>query len=303
MHPVHAAYYSGKEPGTKSKDKLSHYLRLKKAGKRINKWEYPRTLTLKIVAANANSEETAYGTSARPKWGKTKWGKTKCGETKCGETKWCEKCETNLTIDIDCKTPESTKEAGVDLAKYLRKKHFKNLFHETSTFGKGTHANIIVDRTGWNDRDYNDLCDRMDKWLKKELNHCQSLGLFLGVDDIEIKCRSSVVEEDGTLSNAGIPCKLPRDLDGFLTTTRIPAFDLSVLVDAETEKLDNNKPIIEKVKKTRKSTGSTPSINDSYLPTKELLKKVKKFFPKAGLKYEKGGPKNHLNITIDHAVI
>ena len=122
-----------------------------------------------------------------------------------------ETCLTLLMIDIDAHKVGNLKNA-MQFANHLRDNFLPNCYIEVSTNGNGAHIFLIVDKTGWEDTQYNAVLKELDAWLKGVL---AETGIVL--DDVEIKGTCALVAwKDGMPDHtAGLLAKLPREWERF----------------------------------------------------------------------------------------
>ena len=92
-----------------------------------------------------------------------------------------ETCLTLVMIDIDAHRTGDLKNA-MEFANHLRDNFLPKCYVEESTNGNGAHIFLVVDKTGWEDFQYNDVLRDLDHWLKGVLART---GIEL--DDVEIK--------------------------------------------------------------------------------------------------------------------
>jgi hypothetical protein len=126
--------------------------------------------------------------------------------TKRGET-----CLTLLMIDIDAHKVGDLKNA-MKFADHLRDNFLPDCYVEVSTNGNGAHIFLIVDKTDWEDSQYNAVLKELDAWLKGVL---AETGIVL--DGVEIKGTCALVSwKDGMPDHtAGLLAKLPREWERF----------------------------------------------------------------------------------------
>src|SRR5580704_15777369 len=145
--------------------------------------------------------------------------------------------ETLVLIDIDCHLVGSL-EGALAFARFLREHHYRDLYFEVSTNGKGVHAYIIVEKFDLHAECVNALLKRLDQHLKTILASTE-----FDVELVEVKGTCPVFvwgREKGELTNykSGQLAKLPREqhrFDELNKTARIKCTDLVRLPPTEDE--------------------------------------------------------------------
>jgi len=165
-----------------------------------------------------------------------------------------ETCLTLVMIDIDAHKFGDLANA-MQFADHLRKRLLPDSYIEVSTNGNGAHIFLIVDKTDWEDPNYNAVLKELDEWLKRVL---AETGIVL--DGVEIKGSCALVTwKDGVPDHtAGTLAKLPREWQRFDELRASPGYtahELLTLVKANPVKA--KAATKEKVQKMRKS-GSVP---------------------------------------------
>lgn len=180
-----------------------------------NSWWRLDRLTNEMLDAHFSGRETFYFTAS--------------GSTKADEVL--------VMIDIDCHR-RGTLAGAIAFAKYLEKKHFANLYFETSTNGNGVHGYILIrkQRTG------DVFFKQMLKWLDAHLKSLLAETDF-DVELVEIKGQCPVCVWDAKVKGqlcdytSGVLAKLPRSKDRFdelRNTTVLTSVDLLRLSKSST---------------------------------------------------------------------
>ena len=134
--------------------------------------------------------------------------------SKRGET-----CLTLVMIDIDAHKRGDLQQA-MRFANHLRK-YFPACYIEVSTNGAGAHIFLIVDKTEWEDADYNAMLKEFDAWLKGIL---AETGIVLDTVEIKGHCATVGWMDGMPIHTAGILAKLPRDWERFEELKRSPVY-------------------------------------------------------------------------------
>jgi hypothetical protein len=245
-HPAHINF----------KVNLTQFYKKTVNSQKIYGYDRPRTIPQYLINDHQNATKTLYFTANS--WLVGKYGRY----IRSG----LQKVETFLLIDIDCHHCGTLK-AALAYAESLKERWFPNLYYEVSTNGNGVHGYLILERTSWKDEEYNKLCDKFDKWLKNDLASGN-----LDVELVEIKGTSSIIAEDGTVLNMGVPAKLPRG-EAAVNTTTMMGIELEQLIDNNpNEIVDETK--VEKLKKMN-NNGSIKCITADDLPAwRKIAKKL-----------------------------
>jgi hypothetical protein len=163
-----------------------------------------------------------------------------------------ETCLTLLMIDIDAHKVGDLKDA-MRFAGHLRDNFLPDCYVEVSTNGNGAHIFLIVDKTDWEDVQYNAVLKELDAWLKAVL---AETGIVL--DGVEIKGSCATVSwKDGMPKHtAGTLAKLPREWERFDELKASPTYTAHQLLA-----MVKTKPVsvehASKVQKMRRE-GSVP---------------------------------------------
>ena len=114
-------------------------------------------------------------------------------------------------IDIDAHKTGDLKNA-MEFASHLRDNFLPDCYIEMSTNGNGAHIFLIVDKTDWEDAEYNAVLRELDQWLK-----CVLAETGIELDNVEIKGTCATVSwKDGMPKHTtGLLAKLPREWERF----------------------------------------------------------------------------------------
>ena len=143
---------------------------------------------------------------------------------KKGETS----CLTLVMVDIDAHKRGDLQQA-MKFADHLRKHFLPGCYIEVSTNGDGAHIFLIVDKSQWEDGQYNTVLMELDARLKGILAETDIV-----LDTVEIKGTCATVGwKDGMpIHTAGLLAKLPRDwerLGELKTSPTYTAHQLQIL--------------------------------------------------------------------------
>ena len=183
-------------------------------------------------------------------------------------------CLTLLMIDIDAHQVGELKDA-MEFADHLKEKYFRNSYVEVSTNGNGAHIFLIIDKTDWQDSDYNAVLKDLGAWLR-----CVLAETGVVLDDVEIKGTCATVSwKDGMPDHtAGLLAKLPREWERFgelRASPKYTAHQLLALVKANPVKA---KEVMPKVQKMRKA-GSVPATGVDPVRLNRWLEVGKRLLP------------------------
>jgi hypothetical protein len=133
-----------------------------------------------------------------------------------------------IMIDVDCHR-KGNLQGALAFASWLRSHHFANLYYEPSTNGKGAHAYLVIDKSGFSIPALKHLLfRRLQPWLNE-----QAKGF--DIELVEIKglppeCQWGNDIYDLKAYKAGTLAKIPRGIfdrfDELRTTTVVSAWDL-----------------------------------------------------------------------------
>ena len=170
--------------------------------------------------------------------------------SKRGET-----CLTLLMIDIDAHKVGDLKDA-MRFAGDLRDNFLPDCYVEVSTNGNGAHVFLIVDKTDWEDVQYNAVLKELDAWLKAVL---AETGIVL--DGVEIKGTCALVSrQDGVPKHtAGTLAKLPREWERFGELRASPTYTAhQLLAMPKAHPVEVTKKTVARVQRMREA-GSIPA--------------------------------------------
>ena len=183
-----------------------------------------------------------------------------------------ETCLTLVMVDIDAHQVGDLKDA-MRFAAHLRDRFFPGCYIEVSTNGGGAHIFLIIDKTMWEDGQYNAVLRNFDEWLKGIL---AQTGIEL--DTVEIKGTCALVTwKDGVPDHtAGLLAKLPREWERFEELKASPTYTAHQLLAMVN---DNPIPVAEvapKIHKMRQAgsipcTGIDPKRLDRWLEVGKRL--------------------------------
>ncbi len=160
-----------------------------------------------------------------------------------------ETCLTLLMIDIDAHKVGDLKNA-MRFAEHLRDNFLPNCYIEVSTNGNGAHIFVIVDKTDWEDGQYNAVLKEFDHWLK---------GVFaetgIELDGVEIKGSCALVSwKDGMPTHTtGTLAKLPREWERFDELRASPKYTAhQLLAMPKQHPVELTKKTVARVQKMRR---------------------------------------------------
>ncbi len=175
-------------------------------------------------------------------------------------------------IDIDAHKVGDVKDA-MRFADHLRKHFLPDCYVETSTNGNGAHVFLVVDKTDWEDPDYNAVLMELDHWLKGVL---AETGIVL--DGVEIKGTCATVSWTGGVPKhtAGTLAKLPRDWEPFDELRASPVYTAHQLLAMPKQHRVKAKEAAPKVQKMRRAgslpcTGIDPERLDRWIEVAKRL--------------------------------
>ena len=142
--------------------------------------------------------------------------------TRRGET-----CLTLMMIDIDAHKVGGLKEA-MGFANYLRRHFLPSCYIEVSTNGNGAHIFLIIDKTSWEDVDYNGALKQFDHWLKGIL---AQTGIELDCVEIKGNCATVSWVDGMPKHRMGTLAKLPREWERFDELKASPVYTTHQLLD------------------------------------------------------------------------
>lgn len=185
-----------------------------------------------------------------------------------------ETCLTLVMIDIDAHTVGDLANS-MQFADHLKNHYLPDCYTEVSTNGNGAHIFLIVDKTEWDDADYNAALKGLDEWLK-----CVLAETGIVLDDVEIKGTCALVSwKDGMPEHtAGLLAKLPREWERFDELRVSPRYTAHQLLAMPTAHPVEVKNVVPKVQKMRQAgsipgTGIDPERLDRWLEVgKRLLR-------------------------------
>jgi len=191
--------------------------------------------------------------------------------SKKGET-----CLTLLMVDIDAHKVGDLKDA-MRFAHHLRDNFLPGCYVEVSTNGNGAHIFLIVDKTGWQDVQYNAVLKEFDHWLKAVL---AETGIVL--DGVEIKGTCALVSwKDGVPEHtAGILAKLPRDWERFGELKSSPVYTAHQLLAMPKAHPVKAKEVVPTVQRMRQA-GSIPGSGVDPKRLERWLEVGKRLLPAA----------------------
>jgi hypothetical protein len=210
----------------------------------------------RINGKTISKPETAYFTGRR---------------TRRGET-----CRTLVMVDIDAHKVGDLKNA-MAFADHLKNKVFCDCYIEVSTNGNGAHIFLIVDKTDWEDVDYNNVLKELDAWLKGVL---AQTGIALDTVEMKGHCATVTWKDGVPRHKAGILAKLPRDWERFDELRSSPTYtahQLRALVHDNPIKTEDHLPKVQKMRQA----GSIPCTGISPERLQRWMEIGKRLLPSA----------------------